>query len=99
MSGTGMQRFYRHPVARALSTLPSAGWHRRTSAPAREARQAPRHQGTLLSFPPSALRAVLEQHPAGVEILANPIGFAEIAALAGVLAGVDQALDLVDRDR
>src|SRR5688500_17441443 len=90
MSGTGI----------STAPLPPAVWHRRTVAPARKAREAPLAlQAPLFSLPPRTLRAVLEQHSAGVEILADPIGFGKVAALARVLAGVDQALDLVDRDR
>ena len=52
-----------------------------------------------LPLPARALRAVFEQDAARLQILADAIGFGEVAAPAGVLARLDRLLDLVDRHR
>src|SRR5262249_60816061 len=50
-------------------------------------------------LPPRARRTVLEQDPAPGQIVADPIGRGEITPPPRRLTILDQALDLVDRDR
>src|SRR5690242_20504589 len=51
------------------------------------------------ALPARAGRRVLEQDTARGQILADPVGAGEVAALPGFAALDDQPLDLVDRDR